>query len=164
MKARRKGQVASRRTIDRLRTLAAGMALAGAIAACGDSGPSAPPGPKIYTTPAGTYNASSINAQPLPFKVFAADNFTYEVMSGTMSLTSDGKFSVKQTFRQTIAGKVDVFVDSTGGTWSLSGTTVNFVNGQDGSTDKADWANIGTLTFTEIDGPSTNTYVYTIKP
>jgi hypothetical protein len=84
-------------------------------------------------------------------------------MSSTIVLSADGKFSLKGTYRQTIAGKQDTFVDSTGGTWVLSGTTVNFVNGQDGSTDKADWASSGSLTFVENEGTATNTYVYRIR-
>lgn len=158
-------QVAGR-TIDRVRTLAAAGALllTTTLAACGGSdGPSTPPGPTIYTNPVGSYDVTKVNEKALPVAIFSGDNYTYEVMSGTLTLTADGKFSVKQTYRQTIAGKVDTFVDSTGGTWALAGTAVNFVNGQDGSTDKATWVNTGTLTFSEVEGTATNTYVYTIR-
>lgn len=153
------------RTTDRVRTLAAVLALA-TLAACGgdaSSGSTNPPPPTTYTNPAGSYDVSTINAKALPVAIFSGDAYTYEVMSGSLVLTADGKFSLKQTFRQTVAGKIDTFVDSTGGTWVLNGTTVNFSNGQDGSTDKADWANTGSLTFVETDGTASDTYVYKIK-
>src|SRR4051812_44890150 len=143
---------ASRRTIDRLRTLAGRLSLAAAVttfAACGgDGGPSTPSGPTTYANPVGAYEVSTINAKSLPVAIFSGDSYSYEVLSSALSLTADGKFSVKETYRQTIAGKVDLFNDSTGGTWVLSGTTVNFVNGQDGSANRADWSNSGSLTFT----------------
>ncbi len=135
--------------------------LAATLTACG--GDASPSGPKTYKDPVGSYDVATVNAQVTPYKIFSADNYSYEVMSSTLVLGADGKFSLKETFRQTIAGKQDTFVDSTGGTWVLSGTTVNFVNGQDGSTDKADWANIGSLTFVESEGTATNTYVYKIR-
>lgn len=155
----------ARKTIERLRALAvAGVfAAAAALSACGGDSSSTPAGPVVYTTPVGSYDVSTVNAKALPVAIYSAANYTYEVMSGTLVLTADGKYSITETFRQTVAGKVDLFVDSTGGTWVLSGSSVNFVNGQDGSTDKADWANTGTLTFVEAEGTANNTYLYKIR-
>jgi len=133
-----------------------------AIAACGgdSSGSTAPPTP---ATPPGAYNISTINAKALPFAL-ASDTggggYKLEVVSGTVTLTADGKYSSVVTTRQTLASKVDLFVDSTGGTWVLSGTTIAFTNGQDASIDHADWVS-GKLTFVETNFTSQNTYVYT---
>ena len=68
------------------------------------------------------------------------------------------------TSRQTIAGKVDTFVDSMGGTWTLVGAQVQFTDDADGSMDTAAWSNLGKLTFSEAEGKGTNTYLYVIKP
>jgi hypothetical protein len=144
------------------------------LAACGasDGSPVAPGSPGTpssglpQTNPLGTYNVSSINAKPLPVAIFTDSNYTYEVTAGTMSLAADGSYLSKLTSRQTIAGRVDVFLDSTFGKWKLSGAILTFTNGQDTtSIDHATWeGNSGTLTFVEAEGKTTNTYVYTFKP
>jgi len=103
-----------------------------------------------------------VNGKSLPVALAADGNYLYEVTVGTLSITSDGKYSVVTTFRQTIPGNVQLFVDSTGGSWVLNGTTINLTNGQDGSADQATWAN-KQLTFAESDGTTTTTYVYSRK-
>ena len=55
-----------------------------------------------------------------------------------------------------------MFMDSTGGTWVQSGAAITLTNPQDGSTGTMTWA--GTqLTFPDVDGKVTTTYVYTKK-
>ena len=149
----------SRWTNRRLRSLGfvstfAVLAVAGA---CGGDSPSGPGASK----PDGTYILSTVNGNGLPVAIFADTNYTYEVVSGSLTLTT-GKFSMVTTFRQTVTGNVSTFVDSTGGTWVLTGTSVQFTNGEDGSTDTAALAS-GHLTFTEIDGTTTTTIVYARK-
>jgi len=142
------------------------------LAACGASDASVSPVSGTpssglpQSNPLGTYNVSSINAKALPVAIFTDSNYTYEVTAGTMSLTTGGKYVSKMTFRQTIDGRVDVFVDSTFGTWTVSGAMLTFKDGQDPTlTDRATWeGNSGTLTFLEAQGKATNTYVYTFKP
>jgi hypothetical protein len=144
----------------RLRSLAvvATLAALSVAGACGGDSPSGPATPK---TPDGTYGISTVNGKVLPVAIFSDTNYTYEVTNGTLALTTDGKFSIVTTFRQTIPGNVSIFVDSTGGTWVLSGTSVVFTNADDKSmVDSATWAN-GRLTFTETDATTTTTYVYT---
>ena len=133
-------------------------ALASAGACAGDS----PSGPATPKTPDGSYSIATVNGKGLPVAIFADTNYTYEVMSGSLTLTTDGKYSIVTTFRQTIPDNVSTFVDSTGGTWVLSGTSVQLTNGQDGSPDTATWAN-GQLTFTETDGKTTTIFVYARK-
>jgi len=149
------------------RTLAL-IAVAAIVSACGgDTGGTTgvQPPPVTNAQPTGNYDISSINAKSLPVAIFAdTGGYTYEVTSGTLALTSDGKYSAKINYRQTLVGKVDLFTDSTGGTWVLSGTQVTFTNGSDASTDKAEWASAtGKLTFVETEGAASNTYVYTKK-
>ena len=130
-----------------------------AMSACGGDSPSGPATPK---TPDGSYVISTVNGKSLPVAIFADTNYTYEVMSGSLVLTTDGKYSVVTKFRQTIPGNVSIFPDSTGGTWVLTGASITFTNADDMSTDTAAWAN-GQLTFSETDGKTTTTFVYARK-
>lgn len=136
------------------------------LAACGGDSSGNPTGPgQTSSTPAGSYDISTVNAKALPFTIFSdTGGYKWEVTAGSFGLTPDGKYTAKWTFRQTIGGRVDTFLDSTFGTWALNGTTVNFTNGQDpNANDKAEWSNAGRLTFTETEGTATNTYVYLKK-
>lgn len=149
---------------DRTVTAVTLFAFAGILAACSGSEPTGPNGEKLYKNPAGAYDISTVNDKALPVAIFADTAYTYERMSGTITLTSDGKYTSKMTSRQTIAGKVDTFVDSTFGKWTVSGDKVQFTDDLDGSTDSAAWSNLGKLTFSEAEGKATNTYLYVIKP
>lgn len=157
-----------RLTINSPRTLAVALMFAATtvLAACGgDSGTGpdtkvVPPTP----TPVGSYTISTINAKALPVAIFADTGFTYEVTSGSLALSSDGKYTVSITYRQTVPNDVSTFVDSTRGTWVLSGTSVNFTDALDASQSFATWSSTAnTLTFTTIEGKATNTYVYSRK-
>jgi hypothetical protein len=141
------------------------VAIATAVACGSDSGSTNPNGPSVSSTPAGSYDISTVNAAALPFTIFSdTAGYKWEITAGSFVLASDGKYTAKWTFRQTITGKVDVFADSTTGTWAVSGTTVTFTNPQDPSAnDKAEWSNTGKLTFVETEGKATNTYVYVKK-
>lgn len=161
--------VVVRHTLSRLTTNRArrsGLVLAfaslAALGACGSDSPAGPSTPAAPTTPVGSYTISTVNGKGLPVALFAEATYTYEVTNGTLSLTKDGKYSVVTTFRQTLPGSVSTFVDSTGGTWVLTGTNVQMTNGQDGSLDTAAWDK-GNLTFVEVDGKVTTTFVYGLK-
>lgn len=153
----------SRLTTDRARRSGFVLAFASlaTLAACGSdsTGPSAP---AVPTTPVGSYTITTVNGKGLPVALFAEATYTYEVTNGTLALTADGKYSVVTTFRQTLPGSVSTFVDSTGGTWVKTGSTVQLTNSQDGSLDSATWDK-GILTFVEVDGKVTTTYVYGLK-
>jgi len=166
MKKPAESRAISYTTTRRARTVTAVtlLALATILTACGGSEPTGPNGEKLYKNPAGSYDDSTVNDQPLPVAIFADTAYTYERMSGKIVLLSDGKYSAMMTSRQTIAGKVDLFVDSTGGTWTLVGSQVRFTDDADASTDSAVWSNLGKLTFSEAEGKATNTYLYVIKP
>jgi hypothetical protein len=129
------------------------------LGACGSDSPGGPSEPAVPTTPVGSYTITTVNGKTLPVALFAEATYTYEVTNGTLALTNDGKYSVVTTFRQTLPGSVSTFVDSTGGTWVRTGSTINLTNGQDGSLDTGTWDK-GVLTFVEVDGKVTTTFVY----
>ena len=134
------------------------------IAACGSDKTTSPggggnPGPN---SPVGNYAISTVNGKNLPVALYASGTYTYEVTTGTIGLTSDSKYSLITTYRQTIPNDVEIFVDTTAGTWALSGTTISLTDGQDGSTGQITWA-ANQLMFAIVDGQVTNTFVYTKK-
>jgi hypothetical protein len=105
---------------------------------------------------------TTVNGQALPFATAHDANYTYEVTAGSLALTSDGKFSVVTTWRQTIPGNVSIFVDSTGGTWAQAGSYVKLAYSDGSPTDSATWA--GTqLTFVVTANNVTTTTIYTKK-
>jgi hypothetical protein len=129
------------------------------LGACGSDSPT---GPAVPKNPIGAYTITTVNGKSLPVAVLADGGFTYEVTAGKLALNADGKYSIVTTFRQTVPGNVSTFVDSTGGSWVLTGTTVQMINGEDGSPDSATWDK-GVLTFVKSDAKVTTTYVYSLK-
>jgi hypothetical protein len=89
--------------------------------------------------------------------------YKLEITSGTLSLAVDGTYSSVMNSRVTIPGVVSLYVDSTGGTWVLTGTNVMLRSAPDGLTDNATWSNTGQLTFAEVDGATTTTFIYGLK-
>lgn len=149
----------ARLTITGPRTLAVAL-VATILAACGSDSPS---GPSTATSPEGNYTISTINGKALPSAIFSdTGGFAIEVTSGTLAVQSGGKYSVVTNYRQTIAGIVSNYVDSSGGNWLLTGTSVAFTDGADGSRTQATWSNTGTLTIASTDPPPF-TIVYTLK-
>lgn len=151
-------------TTRRMRTVTAVtlLAITGILAACSGSDATGPNGVKIPKTFVGSYDVSTVNDKALPVAIFSDTAYTYERMSGTLVLTSDGHYTTKMTSRQTIAGRVDTFIDSTGGTWTYTDTLVTFTDNDQTSLDHAKWVD-GKLTFSEAEGKGTNVYVYVRK-
>jgi hypothetical protein len=131
--------------------------------ACGSDGGPTTPGGQTTNTPVGSYNITTVNSKALPVALFSEPLYKYEITGGSIALTNDGKYTVVTNFKQTITNDVALITDSTYGTWTQSGSTINLRNSQDTSaTDQATWA--GTqLTFALSDGKTTTTYVYTKK-
>jgi hypothetical protein len=145
-------------TSRRGRSLGAAVLAALAVAtACGGdaTGPNA-------KTPEGTYAISTVNGKTPPVAVFNEPDYILEVTSGSLVLTHDGKYSAVLTTRQTVPDNTSIFVDSTSGTWVLSGSEVQFTDASDGAKETATWGN-GQLTVSETDGKVTTTLVYTRK-
>jgi len=138
-------------------------AFAGVLSACSGADSTAPNGQKVPKNFIGAYDVTTVNAKALPVAIFADTAYTYEIMSGSLTLTSDGRYSAKMTSRQTIAGRVDTFVDSTSGTWTYSDTLVTFAHNDQSTIDHAKWVDPGKFTFDKAEGKGTDTYVHVRK-
>jgi hypothetical protein len=168
MKETRTRYATSRWTIGRAPALGrvalfAGLAaIAAWTAACGSDKTTGPGGPN--GSPVGNYTISTVNGKSLPAPLYSDGNFSYDVTNGTIGLTGDSKYTLATTYKQTIPGNVEIFVDSTFGTWSMTGTTISLTDGQDGSTGQITWSSTQSqLMFAIVDGKVTNTFVYTKK-
>lgn len=137
------------------------MALAAvvAIVACSDSS-----GPNVQKSPEGNYTIATVNGKPVPAPLFAdTGGYTLEITSGSLSLTSDGKYSSVMGFRQTLPGSISTYTDSTGGTWLRSGGNVQFTETSTGFTLSAAWTN-GHITVSDSSsGSSPVSLVYDLK-
>jgi len=105
---------------------------------------------------------TTVNGKGLPASLFADGGFNYEVTSGNLALTADGKFSAVTAFRQTLPGSVENFTDSISGTWVQSGSNLQITNTTDGTAGSATWGK-GVLTLSNVDGGVTTTVVYNLK-
>jgi hypothetical protein len=134
------------------------------LIACGSD--SSPTGPSTQKSPPGTYTIATINASPLPAAIFAdTGGFKLEVMSGTITLTAAGTYSIVTNYRETLPGVLDTYMDSTGGTWVMTAgtSTIVFTNSADTTQDQATWTS-GQLTFVEPGvSPPQITFVYKLK-
>ena len=131
-----------------------------AITACskgeGTTGVAAPP-----PTPVGNYTLSTIDAKTLPYMMYADTGYTLEVSGGTLAVTTAGKWVSKLTTRETVAGNVSTYSDSTFGTWSLpTGSKIAvFVNTETGVTSNATWTATD-VTVNDVDGATTRKIIY----
>jgi hypothetical protein len=101
-------------------TLRAG-AIAVALAACSDS-----TGPDTDDL-VGSYTLITIDGASLPVVVDQVGEDKAEVTMGTVTLDEDGTFGDATELRITEGGVVTTEVQSTQGTWTISGSTVTFV-------------------------------------
>jgi hypothetical protein len=101
-------------------TLRAGM-LAVVLAACSDS-----TGPDTDDL-VGSYDLITIDGASLPVIVDQIGEDKLEITMGTVTLDEDGTFGDATELRITEGGVVTTEVQSTQGTWTLSGSTVTFV-------------------------------------
>ena len=111
MKRVRQQGASFRLTIGGMRTLAVAL-VATVLAACGSDSPS---GPGTATSPEGNYTISTINGKAVPMAIFSdTGGYKLEVLAGTLGMQSGGKYSVITSYRQTIAGIVSTYSDSSG--------------------------------------------------
>ena len=139
--------------------------LAVTIACAGDS-PTAPDtgddgSTSTPVSPVGTYTISTIDAKALPWTMYADTGYTLEVQTGTLSITADSKWVAKTTTRETVAGFVSIYNDSTFGTWSTSagGKIGVLTNVESGSTSSVTWTST-VATVVQLDGATSHTIVY----
>ena len=123
-------------------TLRAG-AIAVALAAC--SGDSTGPDSDDLV---GSYDLITIDGASLPVIVDQIGEDKAEITMGTVTLDEDGTFGDATELRITEGGVVSTEVQSTQGTWMVSGSTVTFVPNDGTGTYSMTWN--GQLRLTQI--------------
>lgn len=118
-------------------------------------------GPVTPATPEGSYTLQTIDAKAMPYAMYAETDYNLDVMSGTLSVTSNGRWVAKTVTRETIAGNVSTYSDSTFGTWSVpAGTKIAaFINTETSVTSNATWTATD-VTVNDVDGSITRKLVY----
>lgn len=130
----------------RVFTKLATIAVLGLVAACGGGD-----GINDPVSIAGTYNLETIDGQAPPVVVFEEPGLKVEIVSGNFILNANGSFTTTIGWRITEGTQVSTDSETFPGTYTVTGSTVNFAY-SDGDTDSATLAG-NTLTFT--DGGST---------
>jgi hypothetical protein len=147
----------SRVTVVAIVALIASACAGDTVAAPGD-----PPGDQTPATPVGSYTLVTVDAKALPWTMFADTGYTLEVQGATLAITSDGKWVSKVVQRETVAGFVSTYNDSTFGTWTATASSKSAVltNAETATTSSAAWTATG-LTVQQLDGATTRAYAYT---
>jgi hypothetical protein len=122
-------------------TLRAGV-LAVALAACSDS-----TGPDTDDL-VGSYDLITIDGASLPVIVDQIGEDKAEITMGTVTLDEDGSFGDVTELRITEGGVVTTEVQSTQGTWTISGSTVTFFPNDGSSNYTMTWN--GQLRLTQL--------------
>lgn len=150
-----------RTTLQRIITLAL-IAGAGAMGACNKDSPTEIEEPGDPNEPAaGAFALSTVDAKALPFKVLSDTGYSIEVTAGSAVLDTNHTFIMPLTTRETVAGFVSTYVDTTRGTWSQNVGAITLTVGT--APASALWDGRRLTVMFSI-GPMVNTYVYTKKP
>lgn len=122
----------------------------------GATGPVTPP-----PTPVGAYTLRTIDAKVMPYAMYTEPDYTLEVISGTLSVMANGKWVSKSVTRETVAGNISTYSDSTFGTWSVLAvaTIAAFINTETAITSNATWT-AAEVTVNEVHGTVTRKLVY----
>jgi hypothetical protein len=124
------------------------------LSACSGDGATAP-----GATLVGNYTLSTIDSKPLPYSVFADTGYTLDIVSGSLSIDSNGKWVSKITSRETVAGYMSTYNDSTFGTWTAASGTATLMNVETSVGSSATWTQAD-VTVSEVDGANTRKVVY----
>lgn len=142
-------------------TIGAALAVTGMVG-CGKgegtTGPVIVPPP---ATPTGAYTLNSVDAKALPYTMYSDTGYTLQVSSGTLTITAAGKWVSKITTRETVAGNLSTYADSTFGTWTIGAGTANatFLNAETGLTSAVSWTAVD-ITVNDVDGSVTHKVLY----
>ena len=122
--------------------------------------------PTEIADPSGTYALTTINGRPLPGVVSRTSDRTLELLTSTLTLTVDHRFSFSGRFRTTIGdGYVIETTEVATGSWTLRGTTVSIAVDQDvdvgASAMTWAWDGRKTLTIQDPSGSVPVTLVFT---
>lgn len=134
---------------------AAGMLWLGGCAGESATGPSTP------VTPEGSFTLSTIDSRVLPYSMFADTGYTLEVTSGTLSITPNQRWVARMTTRETVAGNVSTYSDSSFGTWSATqgSTTAALLNAETNVISNATWT-LTDITVTDVNSGVTRQIRY----
>jgi hypothetical protein len=111
--------------------------------------------PALPKSPVGDFQLSQVNGANVPITTAQDGVYKLEIAGGTLAVSAAGSFVAKTTTRETIAGIVSLYVDSTYGTW-LEPTPGNLqFTFSDNAVTTGSWA-ARTLTFSQtVDGVTT---------
>jgi hypothetical protein len=131
------------------------------MAACSNGGPTGPGDDTTPPTPVGAYTLARVDQQALPWTMYSASDYTLEVQAATLTITADGKWVSKYTTRETVAGFVSIYADSSFGTWTATASTKIAVltNAETLETSSASWT-AGSVTVQQLDGATVHVYNY----
>ena len=72
----------------------------------------------------GTYALQTMNGKSLPVVFLEDETGKYEIMAGSVTLSTPNAFTMKFTFRQTLSAQVNTITSEVGGTWTRSGANL----------------------------------------
>ena len=121
-------------------------------------------GPSVPTTPQGDYSLRTIDAKALPYTMYADTGYTLEIQSGTLTVTTGGRWVSKIVQRETVAGTVSTYSDSTFGIWALpmgstAPGTATFLNAETNVSTTVTWTATD-ITIDDKDGAVIRRVVY----
>jgi len=100
----------------------------------------------------GTYTLQSIAGVTLPYSFQPDATTTITLTSDVLTVNRDGTWTETETVQQVANGQTTTNTTSDGGTWTRSGTTVNFASQIDGSLVYVGTYGDNTLTLDAGDG------------
>lgn len=121
--------------------------------------PTGPDGPGAASTPVGEYALSTIDAQPMPYKMYDAPGYTLEILSGTISIMANGKWVSRLNSRETVDGFASAYNDSTFGTWTGAAGSASLTNQETNVVSSATFTQTE-ITVTDVDGTTKRKSLY----
>ena len=103
------------------------LALAFTLAACGRD--STGPTPSTARIP-GTYNLTMVDGQVLPFLALDVGAYQVRVVSGALTLRSDGSYSYTIGHRTDDSGNIRTGTDTDVGLWNITGDSIRLASTQ----------------------------------
>ena len=97
------------------------------LAACGHD--SVGPSPTSSTIP-GTYNLTTVDGQVLPFTALDLGAYQAKLVSGTLTLRSDGTYALQFGIRIEDSGNVRTAAESDGGLWNVNEKAITLASTQ----------------------------------
>ena len=97
------------------------------LVACGHD--SVGPSPTPSTIP-GTYNLTTVDGQVLPFTALDLGAYQAKLVSGTLTLRSDGTYALQFGIRIEDSGNVRTAAESDGGLWNVNEKAITLASTQ----------------------------------